>query len=106
MSNGRSGNMGQKIDKKRAALMDSNEPHMEKAVQSNIPRTESSQNNAKCLDKFPITEHNEDLDIEEGQIITEEPNAEDSFRRRGVSQDAALTCNVKRIILAVKMVPM
>jgi pre-mRNA 3'-end-processing factor FIP1 len=100
MSNGRSGNMGQKIDKKRAALMDSNEPHMEKAVQSNIPRTESSQNNAKCLDKFPITEHNEDLDIEEGQIITEEPNAEDSFRRRGVSQDAALTCNVKRIILS------
>jgi pre-mRNA 3'-end-processing factor FIP1 len=93
MGNGRSENRYQEIEKKRTNLMDYNEPHMVKAVHPEIPKIEGSQNNAKWLDKFPITEPNEDLDIEEGQIVTEEPNTEDSTGRRYVSEDAALTCN-------------
>nr|POE81025.1 fip1[v]-like protein [Quercus suber] len=92
LGNGSSENIDQKTEK-RTTLMDYNDPHMEKAVHPEIAKIESSQNNPKWLDKFPITEHNEDLDIEEGQIVTEEPNTEVSTGRRYATEDAALTCN-------------
>lgn len=99
MSNGRCKKIDHKIDKKQTVLMDYNEPYLEKAVQPDIPKIESSQSNAKWLDKFPITEHNEDLDIEEGQIVTEEPNTDASFRGRDVPEDGALTLSVKKRII-------
>ncbi|KAI8561829.1 hypothetical protein RHMOL_Rhmol04G0372000 [Rhododendron molle] len=53
---------------------DLSESHAEKAGETENTKVEINQNGEQWLDKFPITEHNEALDIEEGQIVTEEVN--------------------------------
>lgn len=53
---------------------DLSESHAGKAGETENPKVEINQNEEQWLDKFPITEQNEALDIEEGQIVTEEVN--------------------------------
>ena len=54
--------------------VDSNVSHAQMAGQADNSTIEIGQNEEKWLDKFPVTQQNEALDIEEGQIITEEVN--------------------------------
>lgn len=53
------------------------ETFSEKVPQADIPEVGIDQNDGTWLDKYPVTQHNEALDIEEGQIIAEEVNDEE-----------------------------
>ncbi|XP_057476356.1 FIP1[III]-like protein [Actinidia eriantha] len=65
-------NRDQNIDKEQIVSVDYNVSHAEMAGQADNSTVEIDQNEEKWLDKFPVTQHNKALDIEEGQIITEE----------------------------------
>lgn len=63
---------GRHIDVEHKTSNDFTDGHTEKVVRVDSPKLEPDQNDEKWLDKFPVTQHSEALDIEEGQIITEE----------------------------------
>ncbi|GFZ13907.1 hypothetical protein Acr_24g0000970 [Actinidia rufa] len=65
-------NRDQNIDEEQIVSVDYNVSHAEMAGQADHSTVEIDQNEEKWLDKFPVTQHNKALDIEEGQIITEE----------------------------------
>ncbi|GAV70856.1 Fip1 domain-containing protein, partial [Cephalotus follicularis] len=85
--------------KEQTPLHGFNESGRGKAVQTDIPIGESNEEDEMWLDKFPSTEHNENLDIEEGQIITDEPTIEDYLEKKPVSESAVLPQIVKKRIL-------
>ncbi|KAL5782138.1 hypothetical protein ACOSP7_007167 [Xanthoceras sorbifolium] len=87
-----------KLAKEQTTLKDFHESDRGKAVRTDVPKSESNKSNEKCLDKFPVTEPNEDLDIEEGQIVTEEPSMEKDLEKKHVSKSTAPTWNVKKRI--------
>ncbi|GMP76339.1 hypothetical protein CsSME_00033062 [Camellia sinensis var. sinensis] len=64
-------NMDRNIDKEQIVSTDYKESHTEKAGEADNTEGEINQKDEKWLDKFPVTQQNEALDIEEGQIITE-----------------------------------
>ncbi|KAI8003366.1 FIP1[V]-like protein [Camellia lanceoleosa] len=64
-------NMDRNIDKEQIVSTDYKESHTEEAGEADNTEGEINQKDEKWLDKFPVTQHNEALDIEEGQIITE-----------------------------------
>lgn len=96
MRNGKVEKMDLKFAKEKTMLKDFKESRTGKAIQTGIPKIEGNQDDKKWLDKYPITEHNKDLDIEDGQIITEEPNIEDNWVKNFVSKGAASIPNVKK----------
>ncbi|XP_034685229.1 FIP1[III]-like protein isoform X2 [Vitis riparia] len=88
-------NMDWKIDEDQGILKDVNGPQRGKIIQPDL-KSESNWNNEKCLDKFLVTEHDEALDIEEGQIIPEEMNKDDSVETKYASESITPSRNVKR----------
>lgn len=95
MCSGRLENVDQGIAKKRRALVGYDESH-KKTIKSDISKFESNHENKKWLENLADKGHIESLDIEEGQIVTEEPYIEASVSRRDVSVGAALTDSVKK----------
>lgn len=53
-------------------------------------------NNEKGHHMFPVTAQNADLDIEEGQIVTQEPNTEHPLQRKHASECAAPAHSTKK----------
>src|ERR1044072_5528782 len=78
------------IAKKRRALVGLGESR-KKAIKSDTSKHERKHENNKWPQNLQDKEQKESSDIEEGQIVTEEPYTESSFSRRDVSEDAALT---------------
>ena len=77
-------NMDWKNNEDRGTLKDINGPQRFKSV--------SNQNNKNCSDEFLVTERDEALDLEEGQIIPEETNKDLSIKTKHV----AARINAKR----------
>ncbi|XVF28208.1 hypothetical protein REPUB_Repub15cG0009500 [Reevesia pubescens] len=74
--NARLGKMGLEFPMERKSLRGFNDSRGSKAVKTDIPNTDGSRNNEKQLGKFSITDGNQDLEIEEGQIICKEHSIE------------------------------
>ncbi|XAR56996.1 hypothetical protein NMG60_11024991 [Bertholletia excelsa] len=51
-----------------------NESHLQKAGQADSPKVKTDQNDYRWRRKFPITQYNDAVDVEEGQILTGEVN--------------------------------
>lgn len=81
--------------KKRRALVGFDESR-EKAFKSGTSKCESNHETKKLLQNLPDKGHKESSDIEEGQIVTEEPYTEASASRGDVSEGAELTESVKK----------
>ncbi|KAA8527369.1 hypothetical protein F0562_034916 [Nyssa sinensis] len=92
--NGRHENMAWNIDKEQITSKNFNESHVEKTDRE----VESGQNDEEWHDKFPVTPRNEALDIEEGQIITEELN-ENLVGKKFTSENVARISDAKERIL-------
>lgn len=88
-------NMDWKSDTKQGTLKDINGPQRVMATHPGLLKSESNQN-SNCLNKFLVTEHNEALDIEEGQIIPEEMNNDHSITIKHASESIAPKINLKR----------
>ncbi|XP_017178918.1 FIP1[III]-like protein isoform X2 [Malus domestica] len=90
--NGRQENMDPEIGGEQTTLADSSES---RTVQFNTRKVGHNQNNAKGLDKFPVTAQNGDMDVEEGQIVTDGLNTA-HLQRRHASEYSAAASKVKR----------
>lgn len=95
---GWSENMDPEIAEERISSVDFNESH-KKAVQRDLPKDGHHYNNEKSHEKFPVTLQNKDLDIEEGQIVTEETYASGILERSHTSESAAHRYRVKNRLL-------
>ncbi|CAK9163171.1 unnamed protein product [Ilex paraguariensis] len=73
-----------------------NESHVEKLAQLDNSKVETNQNGNEWLDKFPVTQHTEALDIEEGQIITEAINV-NPVKKICASADVGQISDVKKL---------
>ncbi|KAK9288107.1 hypothetical protein L1049_016554 [Liquidambar formosana] len=102
MCNGRLESLNSKIDEERMTSEDFNQSYRGMAVQPGIPKIGSNQNNEKWHHKFLITEHNEALDLEEGQIVPDEPDKGVPIEKKHVSESEALTGDVKKMKLQNK----
>ncbi|XP_061358635.1 FIP1[V]-like protein [Gastrolobium bilobum] len=98
LCNGRLEYIDQGISKKQRAFVGFDESH-KKAIKFDTSKYESNHENKKWLQNLPDKgQKEESSDIEEGQIVTEEPYIEASVSRRDVSEGAALTDGVKKRI--------
>ncbi|KAK3188636.1 hypothetical protein Dsin_028197 [Dipteronia sinensis] len=98
MCSGKVEKIDQKLAKEQTTLKDYHESDRGKAIRTDIAKIDSNKNNEKRCGKFPVTACSEDLDIEEGQIVTEEPNMEKDFEKKHVFESTAPTRNVKKRI--------
>ena len=101
MYNGRLENLDEGFAKKRTPLLKCDESH-KKAIKSDISKSKVEYNKRKWLQSTPDEGHKGGLDIEEGQIVTEEPCIEAFVTRRDVSEKAALAGSVKKRMLQKK----
>lgn len=92
MCNDRLENVDRGIAKKRVGFDDSHK----KANKFDISKFVCDNSNQKSLQNLPDKGQKQGLDIEEGEIVTEEPYMEASVSRRDVSEGAALTDSVKK----------
>lgn len=76
--------------------VDFNDSPMDKAVQHELPKDGNHYNNEKWHYKFPVTLQNEDLDIEEGQIVTEETYITGILERSDASESQAVNHSAKK----------
>ncbi|KAB2625189.1 hypothetical protein D8674_016849 [Pyrus ussuriensis x Pyrus communis] len=90
---GKAGNMDPEIGGEQTTLADSSES---RTVQFNTRKVGHNQNNAKGLDKFPVTAQNGAMDVEEGQIVTEGLNTAHLLRRHASEYSAAASKVKKR----------
>ncbi|KAM1280981.1 hypothetical protein FF1_021818 [Malus domestica] len=90
--NGRQENMDPEIGGEQTTLADSSGS---RTVQFNTRKVGHNQNNAKGLDKFPVTAQNGDMDVEEGQIVTDGLNTA-HLQGRHASEYSAAASKVKR----------
>ncbi|KAJ1395284.1 Pre-mRNA polyadenylation factor Fip1 [Sesbania bispinosa] len=67
-----------------------------KAIKFDISKSLCNNENKKSLQNLPDKGQKESLDIEEGEIVTEEPYMEAFVSRRDVSKGAAVTDSVKK----------
>ncbi|CAK7326347.1 unnamed protein product [Dovyalis caffra] len=74
---------------------DFNESQTGNAIKTDVLRTEGN-DGEKWLDKFPVTKHNEKLDIDVGQIMAEESNMECKLTKTSAFKSVVPTCNVKK----------
>ncbi|XP_019440157.1 PREDICTED: FIP1[III]-like protein isoform X2 [Lupinus angustifolius] len=94
LCNGRLENADQVISaKKRKAIMSLDESH--KVIKFDTSKSENNHENKKRLQNLPDTRQ-EDSDIEEGQIVTEEPYKKASVSERDVSEGATPAVSVKK----------
>ncbi|CAK9145659.1 unnamed protein product [Ilex paraguariensis] len=96
MYNDRHENMDRIIDVKQKTCKGFNESHVEKLAQLDNSKVETNQNGNEWLDKFPVTQHTEALDIEEGQIITEAINV-NPVKKICASADVGQISDVKKL---------
>ncbi|XP_015959543.1 FIP1[III]-like protein [Arachis duranensis] len=82
--------VNQGMAKKRRALVGSEE-FRHRTIKLSTSKCESNHRNKKSLQNIPDKGHKDCSDIEEGQIVMEEPCLEASTSRRDVSEVAALT---------------
>lgn len=88
--NGKSASFNPKtINKEQTTFKDFNQTV--KDIQPDIPNNSSKQEKEKWFDKFPVAESKEALDIEEGQIVTDEPEKKTApvQQKNHVSESAA-----------------
>lgn len=85
--------MDQGFTKKRTALLAFDDSHNNKTIKFDISKSVCENENQKWLENLPNKGQKESLDIEEGEIVTEEPHMEPSVSRRDGSEGAALTDN-------------
>lgn len=95
MRNDRRENMDPEIGGARTTLVGSSESE-KRAVQFSIPKVRRNRNNENRLEVFPVTGQNDDLDMEDGQIVTEELTTAHPLQRKHASEYAAPAHNVKR----------
>ncbi|CAL8991134.1 unnamed protein product [Prunus brigantina] len=95
MCNDRRENMDPEIGGARTTLVGSSESE-KWAVQFSIPKVQRNQNNENRLEAFPVTGQNDDLDMEDGQIVTEELTTAHPLQRKHASEYAVPAHNVKR----------
>ncbi|XP_027364496.1 uncharacterized protein LOC113871598 [Abrus precatorius] len=93
--NGRLEYVDQGIAKKQRASVGFDESH-KKASKFNTLEYQSSHENERCIQNLPDQGQKESSDIEEGQIVTEEPCIEACVSRRDVYEGAAVTASVKK----------
>ncbi|KAE9599219.1 hypothetical protein Lalb_Chr15g0089181 [Lupinus albus] len=79
--------------KKQKAIVSVDES--QKVIKFNISKSENNHENKKRLQNLPYTRP-EDSDIEEGQIVTEEPYKKASLSERYVSEGTTPTVSVKK----------
>ncbi|KAK7276682.1 hypothetical protein RIF29_17826 [Crotalaria pallida] len=94
LCNGRLGNVGQVIAKKRKAIVSFDESH-KKVIKYDTSKSEYNHGDKKRVQALPDAKQEEDLDIEEGQIVTEEPYTKASVSKRDVSEGAKTTDSAK-----------
>lgn len=95
MCNDRRENMDPEIGGARTTLVGSSESE-KWAVQFSIPKVQRNQNSENRLEAFPVTGQNDDLDMEDGQIVTEELTTAHPLQRKHASVYAVPAHNVKR----------
>ncbi|CAL0334462.1 unnamed protein product [Lupinus luteus] len=94
LCNGRLENVNQVISaKKQKVIMTVDESH--KVIKFNTSKSENNHENKKWLQNLPDTRQ-EDSDIEEGQIVTEEPYKKASVSERDISEGTTPTVSVKK----------
>ncbi|KAK7303682.1 hypothetical protein RJT34_14595 [Clitoria ternatea] len=98
LCSGRLEYVDQGIARKRRASVGFVESHKKIKI-FNYTKYESNHENEKWRQNVPDQGQQESSDIEEGQIVTEEPYVEVSVSRRDVSQGAAGTGSVKNRLL-------
>ncbi|KAF3456353.1 hypothetical protein FNV43_RR01003 [Rhamnella rubrinervis] len=91
--------MDPEIAEEHISSVDFDESRKKKAVQCDLPKGGHHYNNEKWHEKLPVTLQNKDLDIEEGQIVTEETNTTDILERSHASESAAHKYSVKSRLL-------
>ncbi|KDP27918.1 hypothetical protein JCGZ_18998 [Jatropha curcas] len=92
--------MDLKFAKEHEMVKDFNETQSGKATQTGISRTDGSREDGKWLDKFSVTGHHQNLDIEEGQIVPVETVAEDRLEKKHASGRGAPLRNMKENFLS------
>ncbi|XP_020202211.1 FIP1[III]-like protein isoform X2 [Cajanus cajan] len=97
LCNGRLENVNQRIAKKRRASVVFDESH-KKASKFDTSKHQSNQESKKWLQIQNLSDQGqkESSDIEEGQIVTEEPYMDSSVSRRDASEGSSLTDSVKK----------
>lgn len=95
MSNDRLENVDRGIAKKQTAFVGFDDSH-DNAIKFDISKSVCDKQNKKSLQNLPDKGQKEGLDIEEGEIQTEEPSMEASVYQRDVSEGATLTDTVKK----------
>ncbi|KAK2412140.1 FIP1[V] protein [Trifolium repens] len=97
MCNDRLANVDQGIAAKRKALVGFDDSR-KKTIKFDISKSQRDNENKKLLQNIPDKRQKKGLDIEEGEILTDEPSMEVSVSRRGVSESAALADSAKKRI--------
>ncbi|CAJ2654038.1 unnamed protein product [Trifolium pratense] len=97
MCNDRLANVDQGIAAKRKALVGFDDSR-KKAIKFDISKSQCDNKNKKLLQNIPDKRQKKGLDIEEGEILTDEPSTEVSVSKRGVSENAALADSAKKRI--------
>ncbi|GAU45062.1 hypothetical protein TSUD_198500 [Trifolium subterraneum] len=97
MYNDRLANVDQGIAAKRKALVGFDDSR-KKAIKFDVSKSQCDNKNKKLLQNIPDKRQKKGLDIEEGEIPTDEPSMEVSVSRKGVSESAALADSVKKRI--------
>ncbi|KAF5737059.1 hypothetical protein HS088_TW14G01215 [Tripterygium wilfordii] len=96
--NGRFDKKVMNFSKELTASMDFNECRSGKEIQTDAAETVINQRKDQLHGEFPVPEPSADMDIEEGQIITEQ-NMEDHFMVKHDTKYAAQTENMKKRML-------
>jgi len=89
-------NVDRGIAEKRKALVGFDDSR-KKAIKLGVSKSQCVDQNKKLLQNLSDKGQKEGLDVEEGEIVTEEPSVEVSVSRRDVSEGAALAESLKRI---------
>lgn len=95
MSDDRLENVDRGIAEKQTALVGFNDSH-DNAIKFDISKSLCDKENKKSLQNLPDKGQKEGLDIEEGEIQTEEASMEASVYQRDVSEGTALTDTVRK----------
>jgi pre-mRNA 3'-end-processing factor FIP1 len=90
-------NVDRGIAEKRKALVGFDDSR-KKAIKLDVSKSQRVDQNKKLLQNLSDKGQKEGLDVEEGEIVTEEPSVEVSVSRRVVSEDATLAESVKKRI--------
>lgn len=88
MCNGEVEDMDNKNSRKATISNTSSRSH-KKATELGITKMECNKNGDQWVDKFPVPDHKDDLDIEEGQIVREEQDKVVIFEKRHTSESAS-----------------